>query len=219
MNDVSQHFDLDAQRREGLTAATAALSRGELVVVPTDTVYGLACNAFAPEAVQRLLDAKGRGRQMPPPVLVAGTATLEALATGVSPWARALAEAFWPGPLTLVFRQQASLRWDLGESKGTVAIRIPAHEDLLDLLSRTGPLAVSSANTTGDAAAQNVADAQAMLGDSVAIYLDGGPTSSAVASTIVDCTSASPRLLREGQLSVAALDEVLAPFGLEVVAS
>lgn len=213
---MTAHYDLADQREEAVTAAAAAITRGELVVVPTDTVYGLAANAFSPEAVQRLLDAKGRGRHMPPPVLIDAKPTLDALATSVPEWARALADAFWPGPLTLVFRQQPSLQWDLGDAKSTVAIRIPAHEELLEILGRTGPLAVSSANTTGEPAAEVVDAAESMLGDSVAVYVDGGQVPGPVPSTIVDCTSETPRLLRAGLVSVDALNEVLEPFSLEI---
>lgn len=211
-----ERFDLSTQHDEGLAAAGAAITRGELVVVPTDTVYGIAADAFSPEAVQRLLDAKGRGRQMPPPVLVASRLTLDALAVGVRDWATALADALWPGALTLVFREQPSLRWDLGETRGTVAVRIPRHDDLLTLLERTGPLAVSSANKTGLPAAGSADDAARMLGEQVTVLLDGGRAPHPVASTIVDCTGEVPRILREGALTAAELDAVLAPFGLTV---
>src|SRR5690349_9137529 len=108
-------------RAAAVDAAALAIQRGQLVVLPTDTVYGLAADAFDPDAVARLLDAKGRGREMPPPVLVSTATTLDALATKVPDYARALTDAFWPGPLTLVCHEQPSLRWDLGETRGTVA--------------------------------------------------------------------------------------------------
>ena len=125
------------------------MQRGELVVLPTDTVYGIGADAFDPDAVRRLLAAKGRGRDMPPPVLVSAPTTLDALAVGVPSYARALIDELWPGPLTLVCRQQPSLQWDLGDTRGTVAVRMPDHAVALELLARTGPLAVSSANRTG----------------------------------------------------------------------
>src|SRR5690349_5954649 len=133
--------------------ARQSIGRGELVVIPTDTVYGVAADAFSAKAVQRLLDAKGRTRQMPPPVLVAGVATLRALVAEVPQPVEALVEAFWPGGLTIVLPAQPSLSWDLGETRGTVAVRMPAHRIALALLEETGPLAVSSANRTGKAAA------------------------------------------------------------------
>lgn len=196
-------------------AARQAIGRGELVVLPTDTVYGLAADAFSPEAVQRLLDAKGRGRQSPPPVLIANTATLSALAAEVPEPVSRLAEEFWPGPLTIVLPAQPSLDWDLGDTGGTVALRIPNHRLTLELLQETGPLAVSSANRTGKPAALNIAEAQRMLADSVAVYLDDGEApGDGTASTIVDATGltaegGSLRVLRAGGVSRGAIAELL----------
>lgn len=192
-----------------LALAQVALARGELAVVPTDTVYGIAADAFSPAAVARLLAAKGRGRQKPPPVLVASVQTLDALAVEVSDDARALADAFWPGALTLILLAQPSLMWDLGDTAGTVALRMPDNAATLALLTSTGPLAVSSANKTEQPAATSVAQAQEQLGDSVAVYLDGGPSSGSQPSTIVDA-SVPGRLVvvREGALSIDRLAEV-----------
>lgn len=201
------------ERERGLAAAALAVRAGELVVLPTDTVYGVGADAFSPAAVQRLLDAKGRGRDMPPPVLIGESATLQALASSVPSWAGELVERYWPGPLTLVFVQQASLHWDLGETRGTVAVRMPDDRAALDLLARTGPLAVSSANTTGSPAATDADAAEAMLGASVSVVLDGGPTAGETASTILDCTGERPRVLRAGVITTAELSAVL---GLEV---
>jgi L-threonylcarbamoyladenylate synthase len=189
--DMATLYDCSVpeQLLTGTRLARTAIGTGELVVLPTDTVYGVGADAFSPAAVQRLLDAKGRGRQSPPPVLVPGTATLEALAQVVPDDVHKLVEAFWPGGLTIVLRARASLDWDLGETHGTVALRMPDHPIALGLLADTGPLAVSSANLTGQPAATTAADAEAMLGDAVSVYLDGGPSSaSAVGSTIVDAT-------------------------------
>jgi len=191
-----------------LDEAVNVLSRGGLVVLPTDTVYGIAADAFTPPAVQALLDAKGRGRQMPPPVLIADVRVLDGLATDVPAGARALAEAFWPGGLTLIVRAQPSLAWDLGETRGTVALRVPDHETARALLRRTGPLAVSSANRTGSPAAVTAQDAYDQLGDSVAVYLDGGDAPGQVASSIVDATGPALRLVRAGALSLEQLNEV-----------
>ncbi len=208
---VSSIFDLNdpAQRSTGFTEAKLALARSGLVVLPTDTVYGLAADAFDPTGVRRLLRAKGRGRAMPTPVLIGSTDTLRALATNVGPDARDLAAAFWPGGLTLICRQQPSLMWDLGDSRATVALRMPDHEDALALLSDNGPLAVSSANLTGSPAATTVEDAQRMLGDAVDVYLDGGPTPGTVASTIVDCSGPMIRVVRVGVVTIAQLREVV----------
>ncbi|MDO9377861.1 MAG: L-threonylcarbamoyladenylate synthase [Nocardioidaceae bacterium] len=189
----------------GLDAARDALARGELVVLPTDTVYGLAADAFEPSAVDRLRTAKGRGRSMPPPVLVASPTTLDALATAVPLYVREMVEELWPGPLTLICNQQPSLSWDLGDARDTVAVRMPDHPHALALLKQTGPLAVSSANLTGQPPADDVDAAQDMLGDAVAVYLDGGPASGGPASTIVDVTREPPRMLREGSIDLATL--------------
>jgi L-threonylcarbamoyladenylate synthase len=204
---------VDSELLTGMRLARAAIGRGELVVLPTDTVYGVAADAFSPEAVQRLLDAKGRGRQAPPPVLIPGPATLDALAERVPAEVRDLVERFWPGGLTVVLPAQPSLVWDLGETRGTVALRMPSDKFALALLEETGPLAVSSANKTGLPAARTAADAQEMLGDSVAVYLDGGDGGDAP-STIVDATALATgggqlRILRHGVITEAQLREVV----------
>ena len=206
----------DEEREAAIEAAAQAVQRGGLVVLPTDTVYGIGADAFDHAAVQALLDAKGRGREMPPPVLISAATTLAALATKVPSYVDALTEAFWPGPLTLVCEQQPSLTWDLGETRGTVAVRMPDHEVALALLERTGPLAVSSANLTGLPAATEADAADGMLGDSVEVVLDGGPSPKREASTILDVRGERPRLLRPGALSVADLNAVLEPLGATV---
>ncbi|MDT9595101.1 L-threonylcarbamoyladenylate synthase [Nocardioides zeae] len=208
----------DEERETALQAATLAVRTGRLVVLPTDTVYGVGADAFDASAVQALLDAKGRGRSMPPPVLISAAVTADALARSIPQYARALMEAFWPGPLTLVLPQQVSLQWDLGETRGTVALRMPDHALARDLLERTGPLAVSSANLTGRPAALSAAEADAMLGGAVEVILDGGPAQpDAAASTIVDATGAQGRVLRTGALSLEEINAVLEPQGATVV--
>ena len=218
MSRVSTRYQTDdeTQREEGVAAAALAVQRGGLVVFPTDTVYGIGADAFDPEAVRRLLAAKGRGRDMPPPVLVSAATTLDALAVGVPSYARALIEELWPGQLTIVCRQQPSLQWDLGDTRGTVAVRMPDHPVALELLARTGPLAVSSANLTGKDAATDADQAEEMLGEAVEVLLDGGPTPGSVPSTIVDATGDAARILRLGAISVERLDEVLAPLGVRI---
>lgn len=190
-----------------LDQAVHAVSRGGLVVLPTDTVYGIGADAFTPDAVAALLAAKGRGRQMPPPVLVPDARTLDGLCTDVPDAVRALVEAFWPGGLTIICHAQPSLAWDLGETHGTVAVRMPDHPAALALLRRTGPLAVSSANRTGHPAATTAAEAHEQLGASVAVYLDGGTAPGGVASTIVDATGPL-RVVRAGAIALEALREV-----------
>ena len=198
-----------AQRVTGLAEAAASLRKGDLAVIPTDTVYGLAADAFSPPAVTSLLAAKGRGRQMPPPVLVGTVRAATALVEDLSAFGKDLIDEFWPGGLTLVMRANRNLIWDLGDTKGTVAVRMPLHELALELLKETGPLAVSSANRSGSPPATTAADAEAQLGDAVAVYLDGGPCSGDVPSTIVDLTGVVPKLLRRGVISVARLREVV----------
>lgn len=198
----------EAQRALGLATATTAVLRGELVVLPTDTVYGVGADAFSPAAVRRLLDAKGRGRDMPPPVLVGTVRAATALVEDLGEDGQRLIDEFWPGGLTIICRATRTLSWDLGDTKGTVAIRMPQDAVALDLLRETGPMAVSSANLTGGPPATTAAQARDQLGESVSVYLDGGTAPGGVASTIVDLTGPQPRLLRRGAISVGRLREV-----------
>ena len=201
---------LDAERADGLVDAGSAIRRGELVVMPTDTVYGVAADAFNPTAVNLLLAVKGRGRDMPVPVLVASRQMADAVVEDMSEAGRALAEAFWPGALTLVVRHTRHLAWDLGETRGTVAVRVPDHPRALSLIEQTGPLAVSSANRTGNPAPLTAMDARLQLGAAVAIYLDGGRApDTALPSSIVDVTAEQPRLLRAGALDAERLRDVV----------
>ena len=204
----------DEEREAAVEAAALAVQQGELVVLPTDTVYGVGADAFDPEAVRGLLAAKGRGRNMPPPVLVSSATTLDALAVKVPGYARALVEEFWPGPLTLVCHQQSSLQWDLGDTRGTVAVRMPDHEVALAILERTGPLAVSSANKTGMPAATDADQAIEMLGEDVAVVVDAGQLARA-ARPPRSSTSPAPRggCCAEGALSLEQLNAVLEPLG------
>lgn len=200
-----------AQRAAGLTAAQRAVSLKQCVVLPTDTVYGIGADAFSPQAVATLLAAKGRGRNMPPPVLVPRLQTLDGLATDVHPDARRLAEEFWPGGLTIICHAQPSLTWDLGETLGTVALRMPDDDLALELLTITGPLAVSSANRTRQPAARTAQDAEEQLADSVAVYLDAGPRDSGdgTGSTIVDATGEVLRIVRQGTIPAERLRQVV----------
>ena len=209
---MSTTFDCaDADSRaEGLKAAALALRTGELVVLPTDTVYGIGADAFYPSAVMALLAAKSRARDMPPPVLVGTVRAASALIEDLGPYGQDLIDEFWPGGLTIVCRANRSLNWDLGDTRGTVAVRMPLHPVALELLKETGPLAVSSANRTGEPAATTAAAAQQQLGEDISVYLDGGPCAAEVPSTIVDLTGGVPRLLRAGAVSVGRLREVAA---------
>jgi L-threonylcarbamoyladenylate synthase len=213
MSAMRMPTSTDEEREAAVEAAALAVRRGRLVVLPTDTVYGVAADAFDPDAVRDLLAAKGRGREMPPPVLISAATTADALALGLPKYARALMEHFWPGALTIVGKQQPSLQWDLGDTRGTVAIRMPDHPIALGLLERTGPLAVTSANLTGRPPATDAAQAEEMLGESVDVIVDAGPSPGGEASTIIDVTGVQGRVLRRGALGVDELNAVLEPLG------
>ncbi|MGW1022833.1 L-threonylcarbamoyladenylate synthase [Streptomyces sp. NPDC002577] len=208
---MARRYDTNdaTDRTTGLREAASAVRRGELVVLPTDTVYGIGADAFSSEAVADLLEAKGRGRNMPTPVLIGSPNTLHGLVTDFSEKAWELVDAFWPGALTLVAKHQPSLQWDLGDTRGTVAVRMPLHPVAIELLTEVGPMAVSSANLTGHAAPEDCDAAQEMLGDSVSVYLDGGPTPGNVPSSIVDVTGEVPVLLRAGALDAEELRKVV----------
>ena len=208
---MTQTFNCrDPQNRsEAIAAAAAALKSSRLVVMPTDTVYGIAADAFDSQGVASLLAAKGRGRDMPVGVLVGSWHTIEGLVYHVPESARELIRAFWPGALSLVVRQAPSLQWDLGDARGTVMLRMPLQPVALELLRETGPLAVSSANISGQPPATTAEEAQRQLGGLVDVYLDGGPSEQQAASTIVDLTGDAPRILREGPVSAGAVAAVL----------
>ena len=208
---MSRRYDcgVPRERADGLRDAAGAIRGGELVVLPTDTVYGVGADAFTPYAVEALLAAKGRGRDMPVPVLVSSRSMLEGVVDGLPSVGRELADAFWPGALTLVVRHTVGLAWDLGDSRGTVAVRMPLHPVALQLITETGPLAVSSANLSGSAPAQDAVEAAAQFGDAVAVYLDAGRCADGSASTIVDVTTDVPRVLRAGAVPLEQLREVV----------
>jgi L-threonylcarbamoyladenylate synthase len=208
---MTEVFDCtdEAQRSTGIAAAVSAVRNGRLVVLPTDTVYGLGADAFDNTAVAALLSAKGRGREMPVPVLVGSWHTIDGLTFSVPHAARELVQAFWPGPLSLVVQQAPSLQWDLGDARGTVMLRMPLHPVAIEVLREVGPMAVSSANISGRPPAITAEDARRQLGDLVEVYLDAGPSQQRAASTIVDLTGAMPRILREGPLTADDIAKVL----------
>jgi tRNA threonylcarbamoyl adenosine modification protein (Sua5/YciO/YrdC/YwlC family) len=198
-----------ADRDRGIAAAVEAVKAGELIVLPTDTVYGIGADAFTPHAVTALLNAKGRGRHMPPPVLVGSRHTLDGLVYSLPKVARELADAFWPGPLTIVVEHSPSLQWDLGDTGGTVGVRMPLHPVALEVLREVGPMAVSSANKTGQPAAVTAQAARDQLEYSVRIYLEAGECPDPVPSTIVDVTGDVPRVLRDGAVPIEKLRDVV----------
>jgi len=196
-------------REVGLSSAAGALRAGRLVVTPTDTLYGIAADAFDPDAVNLLLSAKRRGPDMPVPVLVGSWETIDGLVVSTPASARDLIRAFWPGGLSLIVHQAPSLGWNLGHTQGTVMLRMPLHPVAIELLREVGPLAVSSANVSGQPPATTVGQARDQLGESVAVYLDGGPCSIGEPSTIVDLTGPAPRIVREGAVTAERVGEVL----------
>ena len=206
----SRTLSLELETDAALEAAREAVAEGQCVVFPTDTVYGIGCAAFDAKAVTRLLDAKRRGRDMPPPVLIAEASMLRALAGQVPDAARKLVARFWPGALTIIVKAQRSLPLDLGDTRGTVAVRVPDHDQARALLRRTGPMAVSSANVSGQPAATTAGEARHMLEDAVAVYLDGGRAPGGEASTIIDFTGDEHgRVLRQGALDLEELRGVV----------
>lgn len=211
MTNVTQLFDAQQsdQRTAAIAAAAQAIDQRELIVLPTDTVYGIGADAFSPQAVAVLLAAKGRSRHSPPPVLIGDIRVLDALAVEIPTTARELAQAFWPGALTLIFQAQPSLSWDLGETRGTVALRQPDDQLAQQILQKTGPLAVSSANRHGQPAATDIGAAQEALGEAVSVYINDGPRDAQQASTIVDCTVSPHRVLRAGAISIDQLRQIV----------
>jgi L-threonylcarbamoyladenylate synthase len=192
-----------------LEVGVEIVARGGLLVLPTDTLYGVGCDPFNASAVQALFAAKGRGRDLPLPVLVHNWRQAIGLVEEVTEQAQALIAAWWPGPLTLVMREAAGIGWDLGESRGTVAVRMPKQTFALALIQRTGPLAVSSANRSGEPTPTTMAGIVEQLGDDVAVFFDAGPADEGPASTILDLSGPRPRLLREGAIPAGEIERVL----------
>lgn len=208
---MSRIYDCSqAESRElGLKAAVNAVKGGRLVVLPTDTLYGLGCDAFDNDAVARLLDTKNRGPAMPVPILVGSWTTIQGLVAEYSAHARLLVEAFWPGGLSIVVPQAPSLQWNLGDTRGTVMLRMPLHPVAIELLRQTGPMAVSSANISGQPPATTAAAAKEQLGSAVNVYLDGGACTLGTPSSIIDLSGREPKLLREEAISAEKIAAVL----------
>jgi L-threonylcarbamoyladenylate synthase len=196
------------ERDRGVTAAVEAVQRGDLVVLPTDTVFGIGGDAFKSWAVTALQNARGRDRSAPVSVLVGSRNTLDGLVYGLPANARDLVEAFWPGGLTIIVEHATSLQWDLGETDGKVAVRMPLHPLALEVLRETGPMAVSSANKEGNAPAKTAAEARDQFGYSVSVYLEAAVLPDPQASTIVDLSGSRPVLIRAGAISYEQLLEV-----------
>ena len=199
-----------AHDREGaLEAAAKELQAGGIVVFPTDTVYGVGGDAFNQFATAKIFDVKRRPRVMPLPVLVSRPRQAWALCSDVPQTAADLVAAFWPGALTLILPEADGLSLDLGETKGRIAVRMPAHDDLLELIAMVGPLAATSANLSGSPTPSTVEEIARELGDEVGLYLDGGPARADVPSTIVDLTRRRPKIVREGAVLRTTIEDVL----------
>jgi tRNA threonylcarbamoyl adenosine modification protein (Sua5/YciO/YrdC/YwlC family) len=206
---VSIVLSLTKDRDRAIKSAADAVRAGDLIVVPTDTVYGVAADAFTPGATDKVFALKQRPRSLPLPILVSRPRQAWAVCDSVPQPAAELAAAFWPGPLTLIMPQTPDLDWDLGDARGTIALRMPNHPDVLSLLEMTGPLAVTSANRSGEATPAGVDDIRARFGEAVAVYLDGGPAKEEIGSTIVDLARRKPAILREGPISAAEIERVI----------
>ncbi|KKO77993.1 MULTISPECIES: L-threonylcarbamoyladenylate synthase [Corynebacterium] len=198
-----------AEREEGMALAVKAAKSGRLVVMPTDTLYGLGCDAFDNDAVASLLATKHRGPDMPVPVLVGSWDTVKGLVASLDDTAQTLIEAFWPGGLSIVVPQAPSLPWNLGDTRGTVMLRMPLHPIAIELLREVGPMAVSSANISGQTPPTTAIAAKQQLGKAVTVYLDGGEAEVGKPSTIIDLSGSRPYLLREGALSAEQIGEVI----------
>jgi tRNA threonylcarbamoyl adenosine modification protein (Sua5/YciO/YrdC/YwlC family) len=195
-----------AERERGVAAAIDAIDRGDLIVMPTDTVYGIGADAFKSWSVTALNNAKGR--TAPVPVLVGSRHTLDGLVFGLSSAARDLVEAFWPGPLTVVVEHAPSLQWDLG-GDGTVAVRMPLHPVALEVLRKTGPMAVASANKVGEPVPKTAEEARELFGYAVSVYLSSPVDLEAPSSTIVEMVGDSVRAVRIGGIPLDTLREVV----------
>ena len=189
-----------ADRDQGIAAAAEAVKSGQLVVLPTGTMYGLGANAFDADAVAELRRVKGHGREVAAPVFVGSQQTLDGLVLSLPQAARELVEAFWPGELSVVVEHAPSLAWDAGDSDGTFLVRMPLHPVALELLRETGPMVVVAAGAAGQPAPRTAAEAAEQLGSAVSVYLEAGPCGEPTPSTIVDCAEDPPQLLRAGAL-------------------
>lgn len=198
-----------ADASSALSFAEDAIRAGKLIVLPTDTVYGIGCDAFNAAAISDLLAAKGRGRDMPVPVLVGSWEAATTLADTIPAGALALVKEYWPGELSIVVPQSPEMDVDLGLTHHSIMLRMPNSDIARRLLNQTGPLAVSSANKTGQPPATTAQAAQEQLHDSVAVYLDGGPAAIGTPSTIVDFTQDRPRVLREGAIQEEEVWKIL----------
>jgi L-threonylcarbamoyladenylate synthase len=198
---VSEVLDVTGEgRAAAIVRAVEAVRAGQLVVMPTDTVYGIGGDAFSADGSAQLFAATGRDRSVPLGVVVRSPKQLIGLTPTVPETADRLMAAYWPGPLTLVLPAAPGLVWDLGHADGVVAVRMPLDDVALEVIRSVGPMTMTGAGRTGHPAATTVAEAEAQFGDAVAYYLDDGARVGTTASTIVDLTRREPHVLRPGPL-------------------
>lgn len=189
-----------------IPTALRTIRSGQLVAFPTDTVYGLAADLFNPDAIEKLYQVKEREHLKAIPVLLSSPAALDQVTLHMNQLARKLAERFWPGPLTLVVPVHPGLPENLSPQP-TVGVRMPNHPDALALLEACGPLAVTSANLSGQENTLTAGQVYAQLAGRIPLILDGGETPGGSPSTVVDCTGPEPVLLRPGPIKI---EEILA---------
>ncbi len=194
------------RRAEAVSRAITACKRGDVICLPTESVYALATDIFQTRGTQAIRAAKGQVPQTPLPVMVPNAATTNGIARAAGIEASRLMEAFWPGLLTLLLPAQPTLAWD-NPSAAPVAVRMPVHPVALEVLVGTGPLAVTSANRVGMAAPVTLDQVQLAMGDEIFLGLDAGPVPDpdGLPSTVVDCTGAVPQLVRAGAIHTEAL--------------
>lgn len=202
----------NAERARGITAAVAGIKRGELVILPTESVYAVATDGFSARGARAVRAAKGQSSVTPLPIMIASVTTIPGIAFNPSTAAMDLMHGFWPGALTILVTPQPSLAWD-HPAGAPLAVRIPLHPLTLEILRATGPMIVTGANSAGRAAALTADEALASLGESASICLDAGPLgvdpSLALPSTVVDATGEVPVLLREGAVTLEQLRSVV----------
>jgi len=202
--------DIHAPADRVLMLAAEVIQAGGVVVYPTDTLYGLGANAWNPDAVGRLHDVKRRGEPKPTLVLVHDAAEVEALTDEVTDAARALMSSFWPGPLTILFRAAPHVVPALSAASGKIGIRLPASAFCTRLCALAGcPVTSTSANISGSAALRTVAEIERAVGPSVDLYIDGGTLDASLPSTVVDASTAVPRLVREGAVPGDRLRQII----------
>lgn len=189
---------------QAILEALEVLRLGGLVAFPTDTVYGLGALVSEPRSIRQLYAVKGRAGNKAIPILLSDPAELFQVAAEVTPWVARLAKRFWPGPLTLVVPRRPDLPEELS-AQATVGVRMPDHPDALRLLQKTGPLAVTSANLSGQPSATTAQEVLDYLGGLIPLILDGGLTPGGISSTVVDCTTPDPVILRPGPISMEDL--------------